>query len=387
MVSKEIEKSIVKYFTQSADIADLDLLNDWISLEENQIIFKTYVKTNFAINLAMNDPDLKIIKEKIIKEIRKEKRGAVRFRYISVVKYAAIALAFLGISLFLQRYVFENKGNQLIIPRKDTITLQLGNGDIEIITEDGTSKLIKAHGKVVGTQKGKQLVYKDDGTETKFIYNTLSVPNGKRFNVVLSDGTKVYLNSGSSITYPERFVRDSVRRVFLKGEAYFEVAHNDKHEFIVKTEELNVKVYGTKFNITNYPEDENTEIVLLEGSVSLRQSGNAEINQSEFFLIPGYKGTFNKSNKKIVDTKVNTALYTSWMEGNLVFRNAAFEKITQKLERHYNVVIINNNAKLATEKFNATIEVEYETIEQVLNYFNKVYQIEFKIIENKIIIN
>jgi hypothetical protein len=75
------------------------------------------------------------------------------------------------------------------------------------------------------------------------------------------------------------------------------------------------------------------------------------------------------------------------MNGNLVFRNISFENIIEKLQRHYNVIIINNNKKLATETFNATIETEHETIEQVFNYFNKVYQIEYKIIENKIIIN
>ena len=75
------------------------------------------------------------------------------------------------------------------------------------------------------------------------------------------------------------------------------------------------------------------------------------------------------------------------MKGNLVFREASFDNILSKLKRHYNVVIINNNKKLSTETFNATIETNYETIEQVLNYFNKVYQIDYTVVENKIIIN
>lgn len=387
MVSKEIEIIIAKYFTQSANIADLDILNNWITSSENQLIFKEYVKTHFAITLAINDPEINNIREALLKEIRKEKGKIHSFKFVAVMKYAAIAILFLGLGFLLQRDIFQdNNADRVIVPRQDDITLQLGNGNVKIISADGTSKVYDANGKVVGEQNGKQLVYKNDGAVSKLVYNTLTIPNGKRFNITLSDGTQVHLNSGSSITYPVQFLKDRIRKVSLTGEAYFEVANDKKHAFVVNANELDVLVYGTKFNVTNYPEDKGTEVVLVEGSVSLAQSGNSARDKKEVFITPGHKGTFNKTDKKISDEKVNTSLYTSWMNGNLVFRNETFENIAQKLERHYNVVIINNNEKLAHETFNATIETERETIDQVFNYFNKVYQIKYSKVENKIII-
>ncbi len=387
MIFEEIEKCIVKYFNQSADITDLDALNDWIGIEENQKIFKDYVKTHFAINLAMNDPNLNTTREKLLKEIRKEKNPFYRNR-LSIYKYSAIAIVFLALGYLFNTNSSTDDLNKPIIPRKDAITLQLDNGDIKIINEDGSSQLLNTSGKLLGKQEGKKIVYDKDNEESKLVFNTISIPNGKKFNIVLSDGTKVYLNSGSKLTYPVKFLKNSIRKVSLTGEAFFEVAHDEKNKFIVNTEQLDVQVYGTKFNVSNYPENENTDVVLVQGSVSMGESiENKTTKEKEFFLSPGYKGTFNKAKKDITNEKVNTGLYTSWMDGNIIFRNTPFKEITRKLERSYNVIIINNNNELDKETFNATIETNYETIEQVLNYFNKVYKINYSIVENKIIIN
>lgn len=385
---KEIEIIIIKYFSQSANMADLDILNQWIEVPENQEIFQEYVKTHFAITLAMNDPDIKSVKKALLKEIRKEQKRVRTYRLRTMMKYAAVAVVFLGIGILMQKNIFnDNSSKEIIVPKKDEITLKLANGNVKIISSDGTSKVYDANGKVVGQQNGKELVYTNDGTATKLVYNTLSIPNGKRFNITLSDGTVVYLNAGSSMTYPVQFIKNKSRKIYLTGEAYFDVAHDKKHAFIVNANKLDVQVYGTKFNVSNYQEDEETDVVLVDGSVSMSQAGQPLKNKNEFFLTPGYKGTFNKEDKKISNEKVNTSLYTSWMTGNLVFRNESFENIIKKLERHYNVRIINNNKNLAHETFNATIETDHETIEQVFNYFKKVYQIDYSIVENKIIIN
>ena len=389
MKSKEIEIIIVKYFSQSANMEDLDVLNKWIESPENQIVFQEYVKTHFAITLAMNEPDIETIKKTLLKEIRKEKKKVYKLRFRTVMKYAAIAILFLGIGVVLQKTIFNENGTEEIITSgKDEITLKLGNGDVKIIAANGTSKVYDANGKVIGKQNGKELVYtSNDKSVSKLVYNTISIPNGKRFNITLSDGTMVYMNAGSTMTYPVQFIKSENRKIFLTGEAYFEVAHDKSHPFIVNANKLDVQVYGTKFNVSNYPEDSNTDVVLVEGSVGLSQSGMSEKSKNEVFLTPGYKGTFTKEDKTISNEKVNTLLYTSWMSGNLVFRNESFENIIKKLERHYNVDIVNNNNKLAQETFNATIETDHESIEQVFNYFKKVYEIEYTITDNKIEIN
>jgi len=382
MISKEIENCIVKYLSQSADIADLDLLNKWIAEEDNQVIFKSFVETNFAINLVMNDPNKDNIRERLLKEIRKEKSFCIRRRFFSVAKYAAIAILFLGIGLLIKQNF-----NHEIVPREDVITLQLENGDVKMLNEDDSSYIISVDGDKVGQQKGNRLIYNKNYSQSELVYSTVRIPNGKRFSVVLSDGTQVHLNSGSSLTYPIEFAKDRARKVQVTGEAYFEVTKDENHLFVVNTQGLDIHVYGTKFNVSNYSEDAAAEVVLVEGEVSLFDSEKNRKEGGEFFIKPGFMGVFNKTNKKISEKKVNTALYTSWMNGNLVFRNTTFENIIQKLERHYNVVVINNNKDLGHETFNATIETEDETIEQVFNYFNTVYKIEYNIVENKIIIN
>lgn len=383
---KEIEIIIIKYFSQSANMADLDLLNQWIALPENQMIFEEYVKTHYAITLAMNNPDIKSVKKALLKEIRKEKKRIRQYRLRTIMKYAAIAILFLGIGFIMQKNFFnESNIKQSIVPRENEITLKLGNGSIKVIAADGSSKIYDTDGKVIGQQNGKDLVYSAKGA-MKLVYNTLSIPNGKRFNITLSDGTLVHLNAGSSITFPVEFLKNKIRKVFLTGEAFFEVAHDKKNAFVVNASKLDVQVYGTKFNVNSYQEDEVTDVVLVEGSVSMAETGQSVKNKNEFFLTPGYKGTFDKTDKKITNEKVNTSIYTSWMTGNLVFRHESFDNIIKKLERHYNVIIINNNESLAKETFNATIETDHESIEQVFNYFKKVYQIDYNIVENKIII-
>ncbi|WP_116772133.1 FecR family protein [Maribacter litoralis] len=385
MISKDIENRIIKYFTQSADVEDLDILNNWLLDDKNQKIFKSYVKTHFSINLAMNNSEFDKVKEKLLEEINKDKKQSSKIRMLSVFKYAAIAVLFLGVGFLMKNKLLVNETANVVVPREDSIVLELGNGEQQVITETGTAKIVGTSGKVIGNKKDDQLIY--ESQENQILeYNTLSVPNGKQFGIVLSDGTRVHLNAGSSITYPTVFEKDAIRRVVLRGEAFFDVIHENNRQFVVNVQDLDVKVYGTKFNVTNYDEDKQSEVVLVEGSVGL-SSKESKKDLKEVFLEPGYMGVFNKTDKNIINQKVNTALYTSWMKGNLVFRNVSFENIIQKLERHYNVVIINNNVALANEKFNATIETKHETIEEVFSYFNKVYQIEYQIVENKIIIN
>lgn len=387
MITEEIENLITKYLFQSANAEELDALNTWIQFPGNELIFKDYVKTHFAITLSMNDPDIEKIRKKLRKQIQKDKAVRYRLRPKSVLKYTAIAVFFLGLGNFLQQEVLNRDTIDRIAPKVDAITLQLANGDVEVISEDGISEVRNNEGKVIGVQQGEKLVYDKNTSEKKLSYNIISVPKGKQFSIELSDGTQVYLNAESSIKYPITFLPKEQRKVFLTGEAFFEVTHDSHFPFIVNSQQLDVVVYGTAFNVANYPEEEFTEVVLLEGSVSLLDNSNVGVSKDEIFLEPGIKGSFNKEERTITKENVNTSIYTSWRNGNLVFRDLSFEKIIQKLERHYNVIIINNNKKLANETFNATIETQHETIEQVLNYFNKVYQIEYRIVENKIIIN
>ena len=245
------------------------------------------------------------------------------------------------------------------------VTVQLENGEVEILTPEGTKKIINQNGVLVGIQEGIELNYKDETGNTStpnkgntiyetLAYNKLNVPFGKTFKLILSDGTQVSLNAGSSLKYPVKFIEGKNRQVFLKGEANFDVSKDANHPFVVNVNEMNVRVLGTEFNISSYPEDSDYTTVLIEGSVGIYKNGpEFNINNSTL-LEPGYRARWNKNSEEITLDKVNTDIYTGWLYGKLIFKNAPFKNIRKKLERHYNVTIINNNKVLDEKTYNAT---------------------------------
>ena len=383
-MSQKMEELLVKFLSKSANASELNQLDRWIQRPENKPIFRDFIKTHYAITIGMNESGKDEIRERILSEIRKDKNIFRKQQFTNFLKYAAIAILFIGIGYVFEQDLTVSYNQKTIQPAEDNIVLELGNGEIKMIAEDGLSQVTDADGKVVGRQSGNKLVYLEPNTAEELVYNTLTIPYGKRFDIVLSDGTHIFLNSGSTIKYPVSFIRGQKREVFLEGEAYFEVSH-DEHPFVVNANEMEVEVYGTKFNITAYEEDPESSVVLVSGSVGLSVIG--EVSSDQMLIEPGFKGTLARNGEHISVEKVNVAMYTSWLRGNMVFRNATFEYIIKKLERRYNVVIINNNEKIAKETFNATIEVDRETIEQVFDYFDRIHQIEYLVFNNKIILN
>ncbi len=304
-----------------------------------------------------------------------------------ILKYAAAAAILVG--LLSTAYLFLNKApdaveKQLVIPANDAITLELEDGRIEVLKQNSNTEVVGADGRIIGQQNGRELDHTKVKNASKIVYNTLTVPYGKRFNLLLSDGSKVFLNAGTKLKYPVPFARGQNRQVFLTGEAFFEVAKDKEHPFIVTANDLDVEVLGTEFNVSNYPEDKSTDVVLVEGSVSLSESRTSADKESSTVLVPGLKGSFDRGNSAIRTQKVNTKTYTSWVRGELVFRNMLFDNILKKLERHYNVTIYNYNKALGGEVFNAGFS-DY-SINEVLESLSKNYGIDYVIENNTVII-
>jgi hypothetical protein len=302
-------------------------------------------------------------------------------KYISI---AASVVILLGIAFAYKQNVF-NKTTEAKFDIKSTdIVLQMEDGKIQIISEDNTVQVRDSKGNVIGNQNGDKIVYGGDTDLEKISYNTIKIPYGKKFQLQLSDGTLVHLNSGTTLKYPVKFIAGENRQVFLDGEAFFDVAKDKKHPFIVNADKLNVRVLGTHFNVSSYPEDAATDVVLVEGSVGMYNT-NEEFNANKNIILkPGYKGSFNKENTNISTKPVLTDIYTSWINGGLTFRNMTFKNIITKLERRYNVTIINKNEKLANERFNASFKEE--SIEKVMSYFNDLHGINYTIKNNQILI-
>jgi len=377
-----IAKILVNFLNNQSNIEELEFLLDWIEDSNNYQTFQKYISVHHFSNWAMNQSD----QEKIINEIKnkiksqKQKKRVSSFRYLKLTKYAAIVLLSVGLGYYLNQPQIELKPIEEVVPTK--VTLETSEGE-QIIIEESSTELIEIEGKVIAKRKSKTITYEKKLEAKELKYNTLNVPYGKRFNVELSDGSVVYLNSGTSIKFPVQFMEGKDREIEIEGEAFFDVAHDENNTFRVRSNGAILEVYGTKFNFKNFPEDPFSEIILTEGSVGVK----SDLNDKEMVSIkPSFKAKLNKSGNDVEVTQVNTKLYTSWIDGRVVFRNENIDNLIMKLERLYNVSITNNNQNLSNNFFNATIYVENETIEDVLNYLKEVYSIDYQVVKNKIII-
>ncbi|SHF80174.1 FecR family protein [Flavobacterium segetis] len=381
MAENKVEQLIVKYITNQADLEEMDAFNKWLEGNAaNQKVFKDFVKTNYAINCAMNAFDSEGPKKNIMQRIKQERNLFLKRRVKSYLKYAAVIV--LGVSAFYfyqKSDVFTPKGNKVDIVNitEELITLQLDNGKVEVIDPINSKNIINRFGKIIGRQDKTKIMYSDDISDKFLTYNTIKIPYGKHFELGLSDGTVVYLNSGSSLRYPVRFLKGQSRQVFLNGEAYFDVAKDKKHPFIVGSSDMNVKVLGTKFNVTSYKEDAKTYTVLVEGSVVA--SSNVTEN-NEVILRPGNRAFFE--NKNLKTEPVDVRKYIAWVSGQLMFIDDSFGVITNKLERKYNVDIVNNYDELNNIMITATFKEE--NIEQVLKTFQTYKSFNYTI-KNKVI--
>ncbi|MBJ6366682.1 FecR family protein [Snuella sedimenti] len=384
MIPQEIENLIVKYINKSANAKDLDKLIEWIKTDNNKAQFKEFAKDHYAITFSMQDPDAKHLKEFLFKEIRKDKSRTYKKKLRSIFKYAAVAIIFLSIGYFYQKGILVDSSNSIPDP-ENKITLQLEDGTLKTIDENESAQIFSTNGSMVGIQKGKQLAYVNDSKIEKLTYNTLTVPYGRRFNVILSDGTHIYLNAGSSLKYPVRFIKGSNRQVFLNGEAYFNVTKDSKQPFIVNSNELNIRVLGTQFNVSSYPEDGNINTVLVEGSVSLYNKNETYSPSTSSLLEPRYMAAWNKNNKQLHITKTDIAQHIAWIEGRLILNEVRFNDILKKLERQYDVTFVNNHKALEDRYFTARFDIE--DIFQVMKSLSEAASFTYKIEEKEIIIN
>lgn len=357
-----------------------NLTEDFPSVEDIKAILTDMPKMNQE---TANDIFLNILsaskEEETTIQLIPKKSG---FRiYISI---AASFVILLGIGLAYQKGFFNAKSEPKFDFKSGDIVLQLENGNTQIISENNKVEVRDANGNIVGNQDGDKIVYDNNSGLEKVAYNTIKIPYGKKFQLQLSDGTVVHLNSGTTLKYPVKFIAGENRQVYLDGEAFFDVAKDKKHPFIVNADNLNVRVLGTHFNVSNYPEDAVTDVVLVEGSVGMYNI-NEEFNAAKNTILkPGYIGSFNRQNTQISTKPVITDIYTSWINGGLTFRNMTFKNIVTKLERRYNVTIVNKNEKLANERFNASFNEE--SIEKVMSYFNDIHGINYTIKNNQILI-
>lgn len=216
----------------------------------------------------------------------------------------------------------------------------------------------------------------NERTQMTTVYNTVETPLGMRSSLTLPDGTKVWLNAGSRISYPVLFADDE-RKVALSGEAYFEVKKDREWPFVVNTKNMNIVVTGTSFNCNAYPENEQVQTVLVEGAVTLVNQSATELAS----MNPGELATFDNDNQSITKMKTDLQKYIAWKNGKLMFRDDKMNKVVEKLERWYNVEFEIADKEIADYVYTATFIDE--SLDQVLKMLTLSAPIRYTVSERK----
>ncbi|MGY6649428.1 FecR family protein [Wenyingzhuangia sp. IMCC45574] len=365
--------------------------NGKIKSEELTNLFTQKEADDIARDINLNKEERDVLIEefknqKDWKSIERKIKPKTEVRYLSwALRVASILVLAIG-GTYLFNQINNSKGPEFDFASSD-IVIKLDDGKSQVIHENGSYEIIDKNGEVVSNKNGKSLDYRTEASfdMEEISYNELFVPFGKTFKVVMSDSTVVTLNSGTKLKYPTRFSANSERKVFLEGEAYFDVYPDKERPFIVTATGVNVKVLGTEFNVSSYANDAFVKTVLVEGAVSLYDESIAYSSGNEILLHPGEKGSFGKKNRQIKVKKVDTAVHTAWLDGNLIFKGLQFNQIIKILERHYNVKIKNTNPTLGKQRFTATFNIE--SIQDVLDSFKLNYPFTYEVKENKININ
>ncbi len=299
-------------------------------------------------------------------EINQNRKSKSRNLFISVLKYAAVFIFFIIVGGGVYYYLIDDS-----VKLQPSITGIESNQKGQIILSDGTVKYFDTERTRIkqlpegitindDTLKCKEEMY----NHSKSALNHIILPYGMRSDVFLSDGTHVFLNSGSKFSYPDKF-EGHTRKVYLSGEAFLEVNKDNKRPFYVYTNDVRVKVMGTSFNVSSYTNDQTVQVVLVEGKVNIKK--NNLLSQS-MDILPGERAVFNKKTEVLTKGKVDIKLYTSWIHGYLVFEKAPITDVAKKLERYYKrKITVSKDIRKIT--FSGKLDLSKE-VDDVLEYIS-----------------
>lgn len=290
-------------------------------------------------------------------------------------KIAAVLLIALGISA---SFIYVKKANnkpseilakaKVIAPGGDKAVLTLADGrQIELDSVGKADVVLQDGAKVLKLGKGI-LAYKSSAS-AKVTYNTLTTPKGGQYQVVLPDGSKVWLNSASSLKFPTAFVGNE-RKVELKGEGYFEIVHNAAKPFFVKAETVNVKVLGTGFNIMAYSDEKTIKTTLVHGSVEVN---SGIITQH---IVPGEQASIAKGEVEFDILHPNIQEIIAWKNGEFWFNNTSIQSIMRQIARWYNVDIA-YKGNLSDVKLSGVLSKK-QNVEALFNILEATKQVRFK---------
>jgi len=355
MSRQRLEYLFIQFFNNTASIEEKDEFKNYLKDSSNdellkELMLKTWHHMENSGKFYSSGESEHML-GKILNTHSAEATGSTqtkrRVLFISRVAAAAVVALILSIGIFwFNRNSIVSSPEQnndlaigKVVPGRDKAILTRANGSTVILdtvkdgelSDDDRTQIIKVNGMVLYNRK---LVSENNIIE----YNTISTPVGGQYQIVLPDGTKVWLNAASSLRFPLSFNR-SKRIVDLKGEAFFEVKRNIKQPFIVKTKEaLEVEVLGTSFNVMTYDDEASIITTLVEGHVNIHK-GNDKIR-----MLPNEQVVLNKSKNALTKGEADVREAIAWKEGMFYFNDDDIASIMRKLSRWYNIEVTYKNS-------------------------------------------
>lgn len=351
--------------------AESESLSVWLAeSEEHQLLYRKIENQEvYSLSKEKYDTWKSEYLTLLLQINRRRRKTSIRRRILLSVSVAAVFAIIASLTLWLNAPSSSDLNNPVGQPK---VQLQLADGqwlDLDAPREnhwtEGTPAKISSG--------DKTLVYPEAGDTPQEEYNILRTERGGEWNVVLSDGTRVYLNASSMLKYPVSFTGDS-REVILEGEAYFEVTPHPEKPFIVRTNEMNIRVRGTSFNVNAYSAQKTVRTTLVDGKIEVECSGSAHI------LLPGQQVIFEKETKSVTVADVDTELYTSWKNGFYKFNDTRLEDILTMLSLRYDVDVIYADESVKEMRFTSSDKImHYDNIMSLLKKFEYTDNVSFEL--------
>lgn len=336
---------------------------DGIADEKETALYNRY------FNLyQLNDPEWDKVKEEDKENVLSELQNRIytQIGYKPVVKYrflwpkiafAAAAVFILGIGILYQRQLNTTKGDiqaNVAVPGKNEATLILSDGKKIFLAANLNGEVAKEQGVAVAKTADGEITYKTitNKAVAEAHSNTLRTGRGQTYAVRLPDGSKVWLNAASSLTYLVSAGVKNIRKVALTGEAYFEVAKDKMHPFVVQSAGQELEVLGTHFNVSNYSDENSVKTTVVEGAVKINK---------HTVVKPGEQSIVTKEGIKVI--KVNAEDYIDWKDGIFNFENETMDAILLKISRWYNVDIDYKTTFDPTKTFSGTVSKKKSILE------------------------
>jgi len=374
---KDLQNIIKRYLDGTASAAEINFIEEY------------YAFLGQGENETGETLDINNLEQETFQAIQAKIARQQKSRVLSFYKYASAAAILILLCGGL--YFLLNKNSPIspstslakienldVLPGSDKATLTLANGSKVILDDQTPENISDTHGVKISKTKDGQLIYtivNNENLLNSTAFNSIQTPKGGQYQVILPDGTKVWLNAASSLKYPEVFAGKK-RSVTLTGEAYFEVAKDKEKPFDVQIQNQNVEVLGTHFNINGYLDDNYIKTTLLEGAVKVSNL------KSTKKLKPGEQAIAGISQNALIEvtSQVDTNDEIAWKNGLFQFNDTDLKIILNQLERWYDIKI--DYSSIPDKRYNGMVPRKSK-LSEVLKMLEKTGNIKFELLENR----